>query len=64
VLATEIRVVFGPPGGDPGGASAGGDGPVRRLDQQSERDQRLRSYRAKDQALDAVAEALDLELLD
>ncbi len=64
VFSAQVRVVFPSAGGARGRESAGGAGPARRLDQQSERDQRLRAYRAKDQALDAVAEALDLELLD
>ena len=36
----------------------------KRLDRDGDRDERLRRYRAKDGALDAVADALDLELLD
>jgi hypothetical protein len=47
-----------------GDESAAPAAPGRRLDQQGERDQRLQAYRSKDQALDAVADALDLELLD
>jgi len=39
-------------------------GEARRLDQQADRGERLKAYRAKDQALDAMADALDLELLD
>jgi len=39
-------------------------GEPRRLDQQADRGERLKAYRAKDQALDAMADALDLELLD
>jgi hypothetical protein len=38
--------------------------PSRRLDPQAEKTQRLKGYRAKDPTLDAVAEALDLELLE
>ncbi len=48
-------------------ASAAGEGegsPVQRLDQHTDRRQRLEVYRKKDQALDAVAESLDLELLE
>ena len=63
-FATAVRAIFQPAGGARGPDGAASAGVVRRLDQQSERDQRLRAYRAKDQALDAVAEALDLELLD
>jgi DNA polymerase-3 subunit gamma/tau len=36
----------------------------RRLDEDTDRDERLRLYRSKDPALDAVADALDLELLE
>lgn len=36
----------------------------RRLDEKSDRAERLRRYRAKDPTLDAMADALDLELLD
>ena len=37
---------------------------AQRLDRDSDRDERLRHYRRKDPALDAVADALDLELLE
>jgi DNA polymerase-3 subunit gamma/tau len=36
----------------------------RRLDEEGDREERLRLYRSKDPALDAAAEALDLELLE
>ena len=36
----------------------------RRLSRQTDRDERLKQYRAKDPTLDAVAEAFDLELLE
>ena len=36
----------------------------KRLDRESDRQERLRVYRSKDAALDAVADALDLELLE
>jgi DNA polymerase-3 subunit gamma/tau len=36
----------------------------KRLDRDGDRDERLKHYRAKDGSLDAVADALDLELLD
>jgi len=36
----------------------------KRLDREGDREERLRQYRAKDGSLDAVADALDLELLD
>jgi DNA polymerase-3 subunit gamma/tau len=63
-LGAPVRVVLCPADGERGPAGGAGGGAARRLDQQSDRDQRLRAYRAKDQALDAAAEALDLELLD
>ena len=37
---------------------------ARRLDRDADREKRLRHYREKDPALDAAAEALDLELLE
>jgi hypothetical protein len=36
----------------------------RRLDQQGEREERLKTQRARDRGLDAVADALDLELIE
>jgi DNA polymerase-3 subunit gamma/tau len=63
-LAAPVRVVFQAAGADRSAERGVSAGPARRLDQQGERDQRLLAYRAKDQALDAAAEALDLELLD
>jgi hypothetical protein len=63
-LAAPVRVVFQAADADGSAERGVTAGPVRRLDQQGERDQRLRAYREKDQALDAAAEALDLELLD
>jgi hypothetical protein len=63
VAGAVARVVLRPPGA-PAAESVRPEGSPKRLDQQSERDQRLAAYRSKDQALDAVAEALDLELLD
>jgi hypothetical protein len=63
VTGSAARIVYRsdpPEGAESPRAGAAG----KRLDQQGERDQRLKAYRAKDQALDAVAEALDLELLD
>jgi hypothetical protein len=63
VAGVAMRVTFATKG--EGGAEPGPSAPPgKRLDQQGERDQRLKAYRAKDQGLDAVAEALDLELLD
>jgi hypothetical protein len=37
---------------------------ARRVSREGARDERLKGYRAKDPSLDAVADALDLELLD
>lgn len=37
---------------------------ARRMDRQADKEERLRVYRAKDPALDAAAEALDLELTE
>jgi hypothetical protein len=53
-------VVFQAAGG--GGAAPAAE-PVR-LDPRSDRDERLRSYRAKDPALNQAAELLDLELTE
>jgi DNA polymerase-3 subunit gamma/tau len=64
VLAAEMRLVFRPVGGARNEQTSEVGGPARRLDQQAARDQRLQAYRAKDQALDAIVDALDLELLD
>ncbi len=59
VLGHTVSVVLRPPGGD----DQPPEGP-RRLDEEANRAERLRQYRAKDEALDAVADALDLELLE
>jgi hypothetical protein len=39
-------------------------GPPRRLDRSAEQQERLKQYREKDPALDAIAEALDLEVIE
>ena len=62
VFGARLRVAYRPVG-------AGGEAPPpategRRRDAQTDRGERLKAYRAKDQALDAMADALDLELLD
>jgi DNA polymerase-3 subunit gamma/tau len=44
-------------------ATRGASGP-RRLDRSGDQEERLRAWRARDPALDAVAEALDLEVLE
>ncbi len=68
LVATAIREVTGRPAtvryrpvGE--GRTAASEAP-RRLDRDADRDERLRIYRTRDQSLDAVAEALDLELLE
>ncbi len=48
---------------DTSGAEAADQGPMR-LNDQTDRAERLRVYRSKDPALDAAADALDLELLE
>jgi DNA polymerase-3 subunit gamma/tau len=62
VFGVRLRVAYQPAG--PGGAAEARPAESRRLDQQADRGERLRAYRAKDQALDTMADALDLELLD
>jgi hypothetical protein len=62
ILGIAARVVLTAGGADSAGSPP--PPPPARLDQASDRAERLRSYRTKDQALDAVAETLDLELLD
>jgi DNA polymerase-3 subunit gamma/tau len=64
VFGARLRVAY-----RPAGAGAGAEAPPppaegRRLDAHGDRGERLKAYRAKDQALDAMADALDLELLD
>ena len=61
VTGASVRVVVRP--GGPA-ADAGRAGEPRRLNRDVEREERLQHYRAKDPALDAVADALDLELLE
>ncbi len=59
-----IHVAFAPAPG-PAGAGPAPEAPApKRLDTQSDRVERLRAYRQRDQALDALADPLDLELLD
>lgn len=61
VLGSPVQVVYQ-------SASRAGEAPgppeTQRLNRDSARDERLRVYREKDPALDAVADALDLELLE
>jgi DNA polymerase-3 subunit gamma/tau len=60
VIGAALNVVVRPAGP----AAPGGGGEPRRLNRDLEREERLQRYRSKDAALDAAAEALDLELLD
>ncbi len=64
ILGIAARVVLTAGGADSAGSPPPPPPPPARRDQASDRAERLRSYRTKDQALDAVAETLDLELLD
>ncbi len=61
VTGASVRVVVRPAGP---AAGPGGAGEPRRLNRDLERDERLQRYRSKDAALDAAADALDLELLE
>ena len=67
-IEAAVRAVLGSPLGvvvrPAGPAAPSGGGEPRRLNRDLEREERLQRYRAKDAALDAAAEALDLELLD
>jgi DNA polymerase-3 subunit gamma/tau len=64
VFGAELRVRYIPATGpDAAGTGVPGTG-SQRLDQRTDRGERLKAYRAKDQALDAMVEGLDLELLD
>jgi isopropylmalate/homocitrate/citramalate synthase len=58
VLGAGVRLVVRAAGG-----AQSGEEP-RRLNQQTDREERLRSRRARDPALDTVADAMDLELLE
>ncbi len=71
-IEAAVRDVLGAPwrvvvrSGEPAagrGEPAEGQGP-KRLNRDAERQERLKHYRGKDAALDAAADALDLELLD
>ena len=63
VMGVVARLVVRSPAAGPDRAEAR-EPQTRRLDQQSDRDERLRLYRAKDPALDAAADALGLELTE
>jgi len=73
VIEEALRAVFGASLGvvyrapEASNAPDAPDAPAvegRRLDAEADRNGRLKAYRAQDQALDAVADLLDLELLD
>ncbi len=59
---SKLRVVY-QSSDDAQGRTAGAEGPQRRS-RDSERSERLQRYRALDPALDSMADALDLELLE
>jgi DNA polymerase-3 subunit gamma/tau len=61
VVGRMVRATFRSAGSEP---STRATPQVRRLDDATDRERRLRLYREKDPALDAAAEALDLELLE
>lgn len=46
------------------GGTASAPAEAARLDEKTDKEERLKAYRAKDKALDAAAEALDLELME
>ncbi len=59
-----LRVAYAPAAGAANDAPAPPQATQQRLDRDLDRKERLRAYRQKDAALDAVADALDLELLE
>jgi DNA polymerase III subunit gamma/tau len=64
VFGVKLRVALqgSKPAGGPKAAAASNE--PRRLDAETDREERLKAYRAQDQALDVAADVLDLELLD
>ena len=58
---SRVKVEYRPKDGD---ASPESTDPPQRLNHDSEQAERLRNYRQKDPALDAIAEALDLEVIE
>jgi hypothetical protein len=58
VTGKAARVAYRPASGEAPANNA------RRLDREGDRGERLKGYRAKDPSLDAMADALDLELLE
>ena len=62
VMGTTVQVVYQMAGR--GGSDAVVPAEPKRMDRSRDREERLRAYRSKDAALDAMAEALDLELLE
>jgi len=63
-FGASVHVVFAPAKEPAGAGPAADSASPKRLDTQSDRVERLRAYRQRDQALDALADPLDLELLD
>ena len=59
-LGAPTGVTFGPPESDTATPAPG----AKRQTPEGDREERMRTYRAQDPALDAVAEALDLELTE
>jgi hypothetical protein len=62
VMGTTVQVVYQAVGR--GETDAVAPAEPKRMDRNRDREERLRAYRSKDAALDAMAEALDLELLE
>jgi hypothetical protein len=63
VLGRAARVRVQPGASGPPSPEAT-DAPPRRMSRDTEREERLQRYRAKDPGLNAAADALDLELLE
>ena len=61
VTGQRVRVVYRTGSGGEGGAAPA---EVQRLDRDADREERLHMFRSRDAALDALADALDLELLE
>ncbi len=64
VFGAKLRVAFRGPKPTGGPKAAPEPTEPRRLDAETDRMERLKAYRAQDQALDVAADVLDLELLD
>ncbi len=61
VTGQRVRVEYRTGSGGEGGAART---EVQRLDRDADREERLRTFRSRDAALDALGDALDLELLE